>query len=206
MLLQIHPVNPEPRKIRMVVECLNDGGVIIYPTDTVYGLGCDIYKTSSVERICQIKGIQPEKSNFSIVCYDFSHLSDFTKQIDTPVFRVMRRALPGPFTFILQANGNVPKLFKGKKKTVGIRIPDNIICRQIVKEMSNPIVSTSIHDEDKIIDYTTDPEIIHEKYKKLVDIVINGGFGHNRPSTIVDCSDGSFSIKRQGLGKLDEYL
>ena len=206
MFLQIHPDNPELRKIRMVVECLIDGGVIIYPTDTVYGIGCDIYKTSSVERICQIKGIQPEKSNFSIVCYDFSHLSDFTKHIDTPVFRVMRRALPGPFTFILPANAKVPKLFKGKKKTVGVRIPDNNICRQIVKELDHPIMSTSIHDEDKIIDYTTDPEVINDKYKNLVDIVIDGGFGHNKPSTIVDCSDGSFTITRQGLGKLEEYM
>jgi len=206
MLLQIHPDNPEPRKIRMVVECLNDGGVIIYPTDTVYGLGCDIYKTASVERICQIKGIQLEKSNFSIVCYDFSHLSDFTKHIDTPIFRVMRRAMPGPFTFILPANGKVPKLFKGRKRTVGVRIPDNNICRQIVKELDHPIMSTSIHDEDKIRDYTTDPEIIYDKYENLVDIVIDGGFGHNKPSTIVDCSDGSFTITRQGLGKLEEYM
>jgi len=206
MLLQIHPDNPEPRKIRMVVECLNDGGVIIYPTDTVYGLGCDIYKTASVERICQIKGIQPEKSNFSIVCYNFSHLSDFTKHIDTPIFRVMRRAMPGPFTFILPANGKVPKLFKGRKRTVGVRIPDNNICRQIVKELDHPIMSTSIHDEDKIKDYTTDPEIIYDKYKNLVDIVIDGGFGHNKPSTIVDCSDGSLTITRQGLGKLEEYM
>lgn len=206
MLLQIHPDNPEPRKIRMVIECLNDGGVIIYPTDTVYGLGCDIYRTASVERICQIKGIQPGRSNFSIVCYDFSHLSDFTRQIDTPVFRVMRKAMPGPFTFILQANSNVPKLFKGKKKTVGIRIPNNNICRQIVKELGHPIVSTSIHDDDKIVDYTTDPEIIHEKYQKIVDIVVSGGFGHNKPSTIVDCTDGSFTVLRQGLGKIEDYI
>jgi tRNA threonylcarbamoyl adenosine modification protein (Sua5/YciO/YrdC/YwlC family) len=206
MLLRIHPQNPEERKIKMAAECLIDGGVVIYPTDTVYGLGCDIYQPASVERICRIKGIRPEKSNFSIVCHDFSHLSDFTKQIDTPVFRVMRKATPGPFTFILPANNKVPKLFKGKKKTVGIRIPNNNICRLIVKELGHPIVSTSIHDDDRIIDYTTDPGIIYEKYKNLVDIVIDGGFGNNKPSTIVDCSDGNFTITRQGLGILENYL
>jgi tRNA threonylcarbamoyl adenosine modification protein (Sua5/YciO/YrdC/YwlC family) len=206
MLLKIHPVNPEFRKIKMVTDCLSGGGVIIYPTDTVYGMGCDIYDSNAVERICRIKGIRPDKSNLSILCYDFSHLSDFAKPIDTPVYRVMRKAMPGPFTFILKANNNVPKLFKSKKKTVGIRIPDNKICADIVKELEHPIVSTSIHSEDTVIDYITDPELIYEKYEKLVDIVIDGGYGGNRPSTVVDCSDGEFNVLRQGLGDLNEYL
>jgi len=206
MLLHIHPVNPEPRKMKMVVDCLNDGGVIIYPTDTVYGLGCDIYNSNVVERICRIKGIEPEKSNLSILCYDLSHLSDFARPIDTPVYRVMRKALPGPFTFVLKANSQVPKIFKSRKKTVGIRIPDNIICRQIVKELGHPIVSTSIHDTDKIVDYITDPLVIYDKYEKLVDIVISGGFGKNKPSTVIDCSDDSITVIRQGAGRIDQFL
>lgn len=206
MLLNIHPVNPEFRKISMVIDCLRQGGVIIYPTDTVYGMGCDIYDSNAVDKICRIKGIKPEKSNLSILCYDFSHLSDFAKPIDTPVYRVMRKALPGPFTFILKANSNVPKIFKSKRKSVGIRIPDNRICREIVKELGHPIVSTSIHADDAVIDYITDPEIINEKYGELVDIVIDGGFGGNRPSTVVDCSDEGFTIIRQGLGNINEYL
>jgi tRNA threonylcarbamoyl adenosine modification protein (Sua5/YciO/YrdC/YwlC family) len=206
MLLHIHTENPESRKIKMVVDCLSDGGVIIYPTDTVYGLGCDIYNSSAVERIYRIKGIDSDKSNLSILCCDLSHLSDFAKPIDTPVYRVMRKALPGPFTFILKANSQVPKIFKSRKKTVGIRIPNNNISRQIVKELGHPIVSTSIHDEDRIVDYVTDPQLIYDKYQKLVDIVIDGGFGKNKPSTVVDCSDESFTIQRQGLGKIEEYL
>jgi len=206
MLLHIHPVNPEPRKMKMVNDCLLAGGVIIYPTDTVYGLGCDIYNSNSVEKICRIKGIDPGKSNLSILCFDLSHLSDFAKPIDTPVYRVMRKALPGPFTFVLKANSQVPKIFKSKKKTVGIRIPDNIICRQIVKELGHPIVSTSIHDTDKIVDYITDPLVIYDKYKKLVDIVIDGGFGKNKPSTVIDCSDDSITVLRQGAGKIEQFL
>jgi tRNA threonylcarbamoyl adenosine modification protein (Sua5/YciO/YrdC/YwlC family) len=206
MLLKIHPQNPHSRNLNRVVECLQKGCVIICPTDTIYGIGCDIYNHDAVERICQIKGIKPEDSNFSFICYDFSHLSDFTKQIDNNVFRVMRKALPGPFTFVLKANNNVPKLFKSKKKTVGIRIPDNSICRAIVKELGHPIVSTSIHGDDKIGDYIAEPEIINEKYGKLVDIVIDGGLGKNRHSTVVDCSEGSFNIIRQGLGDLNQYL
>ena len=206
MLLEIHPENPETRKIRMVTKALSEGGIIIYPTDTVYGMGCDIYENGTVEKIYRLKGLRSEKSNLSILCYDLSQLSDFAKPIDTPVYRVMRKALPGPFTFILKANSNVPRLFKSKKKTVGIRIPDNKICREIVKELGHPIVSTSIHAEDQVIDYITDPEIINEKYGERVDIVINGGFGGNRPSTVVDCSEGDFVVKRQGLGNLDDYL
>jgi tRNA threonylcarbamoyl adenosine modification protein (Sua5/YciO/YrdC/YwlC family) len=206
MLVKIHPENPNSRNLHRVVECLRGGGVIICPTDTVYGIGSDIYNHDAVERICSIKGIKPEESNFSFICYDFSHLSDFTKQIDNNVFKVMRKALPGPFTFVLKANNKVPKLFKSKKKTVGIRIPDNSICRAIVKELGNPIVSTSIHADDKILDYITDPEIIHEKYGKIVDIVIDGGIGNNKPSTVIDCSDGSFTVIRQGSGDIEQYL
>ncbi len=206
MLLPIHPLNPNPRNFRIVIDCLKSGGVVIYPTDTVYGMGCDIYNSRAVERICKIRGVKPEKSNFSFICYDLSHISEFAKNIDTPVYKVMRKAFPGPFTFILEANSNVPKLFKSSKKTVGIRIPNNKICLEMVKELGNPIMSTSIHDEDEIIEYTTDPELIHEKYKDIVDIVIDGGYGHNEPSTIVDCSNGEFEIIRQGLGNLEEYL
>ena len=192
MLLKIHPDNPELRKIMMAVDCLKKGGVIIYPTDTVYGLGCDIYNSNAVERICKIKGMNPKKANLSILCSDFSHLSDFTSPIETSIFRVMKKALPGPFTFILKANSNVPKIFKHKKNTVGIRIPESNIAREIVKELGSPIVTTTIHDTDEIIAYTTDPEIIYDRYKNIVDIVIDGGFGNNMPSTIVDCSEGDF--------------
>lgn len=206
MLLKIHPENPELRKIRIVTDCLRNGGVIIYPSDTVYAIGCDIYQPKAIERIYKIKNKNPKKANFSFICYDFSHLSDFVFSIDTPIFRVMRKALPGPFTFILNANSKVPKIFQSKKKTVGIRIPDYKICNELVKELGNPIMTTSIHDEDEIVDYTTDPHIIYEKYEKLVDIVIDGGFGGNMPSTVVDCSEGDFTVIRQGLGELDKYL
>ena len=203
MLLKIHPDNPSPNRIKTVVECLKKGGIIIYPTDTVYGLGCDIYNQKAVRRICKIKGIKPEKANFSFICCDLSHLSDFTKNVETPTYKLMKKALPGAFTFILNANNKVPKLFKSNKKTVGIRIPDNNIARQIVKELGNPILSTSIYDDDEIIEYTTDPELIHERYKDIVDIVINGGFGSNEASTILDCTNYEPKIIRQGKGVLE---
>jgi tRNA threonylcarbamoyl adenosine modification protein (Sua5/YciO/YrdC/YwlC family) len=206
MLLKIHPDNPELRKIRIVIDCLKNGGIIIYPSDTVYALGCDIYQHKAIERIYKIKNKDPRKANFSFICYDLSHLSDFVFSIDTPIYRVMRKALPGPFTFILKANSNVPKIFQSKKKTVGIRIPENNICRELVKELGNPVMTTSIHDEDEILDYTTDPAHIYEKYGRLVDIVIDGGYGGNKPSTVVDCSEGEFVIIREGIGNLDEYL
>ncbi|MBK8366863.1 MAG: threonylcarbamoyl-AMP synthase [Bacteroidetes bacterium] len=206
MLLRINPNKPNFEEIEQVVKCLRDGGVVIYPTDTVYGIGCDINKQRAVERVCKIKNINPEKANFSFICHDLSHLSDFTKPIDTRTYKVMKKALPGPFTFILEANNSVPKLFKSTKKTVGIRIPDNLICREIVKHLGNPIMSTSVHDEDEIIEYTTDPEMIHEKYKDIVDIVIAGGYGNVEASTVVDCSEGEFTILRQGLGQLEEFI
>lgn len=206
MLLRINPEKPNYDEIAKVVECLRNGGVVIYPTDTIYGIGCDINKQRAVERVCKIKGIDPEKANFSFICSDLSHLSDFTKPISTAVYKVMKKALPGSFTFILEANNNVPKLFRSKKKTVGIRIPKNNICLEIVKQLGNPILSTSVHDDDELIEYPTDPELIHDKYKDLVDIVIAGGYGNNQASTVVDCSEGEFDILRQGLGVLEDYL
>ena len=205
MLIYIPPDNPNSTNLRIVLECLRDGGVIIYPTDTVYGMGCDINRPEAVERICTIKKINPKKANFSFICFDLSHISDFTKHVDTPIYKLMKKTLPGPFTYILRANNKVPKLFKSKKKTVGIRVPDNDICREIVKELGNPLMSTSIHDKDNIIEYTTDPEIIYENHKNFVDIVVHGGFGKNEPSTVVDCSDGNITIIRQGVGNLDDY-
>lgn len=203
MLVRIHPDNPAPRLIQQVVDILKKGGVIIYPTDTVYGLGCDIMNAKAVERIARIKGLKVEKANFSFICSDLSHLSDFTRHIDNPTFKLMKKHLPGPFTFILPANNSIPKLFKNKKKTVGIRVPDHNIPLEIVKELGNPILTTSIHDSDKILDYTTDPELIHENYENLVDAVIDGGFGHNVPSTVIDCSADEHMILRQGLGEID---
>lgn len=206
MLLRINPDKPSYDEIAQVVTCLRDGGVVIYPTDTVYGIGCDINRQRAVERVCKIKGIDPAKANFSFICSDLSHLSDFTKPVNTTTYKVMKKALPGPFTFILEANNNVPKLFRSKKKTVGIRIPDNTICLEIVKQLGNPLMSTSVHDDDEIVEYTTDPELIHEKYKNLVDIVIAGGYGNNQASTVVDCTNGNFIILRQGLGMLEKFL
>jgi len=202
MLIKIHPENPGLRQIKTVVECLYDGGIIIYPTDTVYGLGCDIYKSKAVEKIAFIKGIKKEKANFSFICHNLSQLSDYTKPIGNEIYKLMKASLPGPFTFILNANNKVPKLFQSKKKSVGIRIPDNNIVSEIIKELGNPIMSTSIHDEDEIIEYTTDPELIHEKYKNTVDIVIDGGYGDNEASTIVDCTTDEIMILREGKGIL----
>jgi tRNA threonylcarbamoyl adenosine modification protein (Sua5/YciO/YrdC/YwlC family) len=206
MLIKIYPDNPNEKVIQQVVDVLKKGGIIIYPTDTVYGMGCDISNSKAIEKICKIRGIKPEKANFSFICYDLSHISDFTRQIDNETFRVIKKALPGPFTFIFNANKNVPKLLSSNKKTVGIRVPNNNIARAIVKTLGNPIISTSIHDDDEIIEYSTDPELIYEKYEDIVDLVIDGGYGDNEPSTIVDCSEGEFEIIRQGKGDLDQFL
>lgn len=206
MLIKIYPDNPNEKVIQQVVDVLKKGGIIIYPTDTVYGMGCDISNSKAIDKICKIRGIKPEKANFSFICYDLSHISDFTRQIDNETYRVIKKALPGPFTFIFNANKNVPKLLSSNKKTVGIRVPDNAISREIVKMLGNPIISTSIHDDDEIIEYSTDPELIHEKYEDVVDLVIDGGYGDNEPSTIVDCSEGTFEIIRQGKGDLDLFL
>jgi tRNA threonylcarbamoyl adenosine modification protein (Sua5/YciO/YrdC/YwlC family) len=206
MLIKIYPDNPNEKVIQQVVDILKKGGIIIYPTDTVYGMGCDISNSKAIDKICKIRGIKPEKANFSFICYDLSHISDFTRQINNETYRVIKKALPGPFTFIFNANKNVPKLLSSNKKTVGIRVPDNAIAREIVKMLGNPIISTSIHDDDEIIEYSTDPELIHEKYEDIVDLVIDGGYGDNEPSTIVDCSEGNFEILRQGKGDLDLFL
>nr|WP_319510482.1 L-threonylcarbamoyladenylate synthase [uncultured Draconibacterium sp.] len=203
MLLRLFNENPNPREVRKIVEILRNGGVIVYPTDTVYGLGCDITNQKAVEKVARYKGIQIEKSNFSFICSDFSHLSDYTKPISNSIFKLIRKNLPGPFTFILNANNNVPRYFKGKKKTVGIRIPDNNIIREIVSELGNPIMSTSVHDEDEILEYTTDPELIHEKYGEIADVVIDGGYGELVPSTIIDCTSDEPTIVRQGKGELE---
>jgi tRNA threonylcarbamoyl adenosine modification protein (Sua5/YciO/YrdC/YwlC family) len=202
MLLKIYPENPNHRQIRLVTECLMDGGIVIYPTDTVYGLGCDIFKSKAIEKIAQIKGINAAKANFSFICNDLSQLSDFCKPISNDVFKLMRNNLPGPFTFILSANNNVPKLIQSKKKTVGIRIPNNNIPLEIVQELGHPIMSTSVHDDDEILEYTTDPELIYEKYQNVVDIVIDGGYGDNEPSTVIDCTGDEIIIVREGKGIL----
>jgi tRNA threonylcarbamoyl adenosine modification protein (Sua5/YciO/YrdC/YwlC family) len=206
MLIKIYPENPNEKAIQQAADVLRKGGIIIYPTDTVYGLGCDITNQKAIERICKIRNIKPEKANFSFICYDLSHISDYIKPIDNATFRVLKKALPGPFTFIFNASHAVPKLLSSNKKTVGIRVPDNNIAREIVKALGNPILSTSIHDEDDIIEYSTDPELIHEKYEDLVDLVIDGGYGDNIPSTVIDCTTGEFDIIREGKGQLEEYL
>ena len=206
MLIKIYPNNPNEKQLAEVVACLRNGGIIIYPTDTVYGLGCDIYQAKAIEKLCKIRNINPEKANLSFICADLSHLSDFVKPIDNAVFRVLKHALPGPFTFILNANNKVPKLMHSNKKTVGIRVPDNDIARSIVKLLGNPIVSTSIHDDDEVVEYSTDPELIYEKYKDLVDMVIDGGYGELQASTVVDYTSDEPIIIRQGKGDLESYL
>ncbi|WP_276133443.1 L-threonylcarbamoyladenylate synthase [Polluticoccus soli] len=205
MLLHIHPDDPQPRNIKTVVDCLKGGGVIIYPTDTIYGLGCDIYNTAAIERICRIKGIEPKKAQFSFVCTDLAHLSDYAKSVSTPIFRLLKAALPGPYTFILEASKQVPKMLKTKKDTVGIRIPDHNITQAIVRELGNPIMSVSLPmDED--VEYYTDPELMHERFAKLVDIVIDGGSGNTISSTVIDCTSGEAQLVREGAGDWENLL
>jgi tRNA threonylcarbamoyl adenosine modification protein (Sua5/YciO/YrdC/YwlC family) len=200
--VRIYEENPNEREIEKVVAVLKKGGLIIYPTDTVYGIGCDITNTKAMEKVAKIKRVKLDKANFSFICYDLSNLSDYVKQIDTPTYKILKKALPGPYTFILPGNNNLPKAFKNKK-TIGIRIPENNIIRELVKALGNPIVSTSIHDEDDLIEYTTDPELIFEKWGNLVDMVIDGGFGGNIPSTIIDLSSDEITILREGKGDTD---
>ena len=202
MLVKLFNENPNLREILKIVDVLRKGGLIIYPTDTIYGLGCDITNAKAVEKVARIKNVKVEKNNFSFICSDLSHISDFTKPISNLVFKLMKKNLPGPFTFILEANNNVPKYFKGKK-TVGIRVPDNNIIREIVRELGNPILSTSVHDEDEILEYTTDPELIYEKYQDIAEVVIDGGYGEFIPSTIVDCTGDEIVIVREGKGILE---
>jgi len=203
MLIQIHPDNPDKRKIDQIITQLRKGSVIIYPTDTVYSMACDLLNRKAVERMAQIKGIKIENANFSLICNDLSGISDYTVQFSSGTYKLMNRALPGPYTFILNANNSVPKLFKSKKKTIGIRVPDNNIARILVESLGNPLISTSVHDDDEILEYITDPELIHERYENIVDLVIDGGYGKNEASTIIDCTSDEPEIIREGIGSID---
>ncbi len=198
MLLHLHPDNPQPRLVKQVAECLKDGGVIVYPTDTIYGLGCDILQQKAIERICKIKEIDPQKARLSFICRDLSHLSDYTKSIDTPLYRVLKQYLPGPYTFILPASKQVPRILQSKKSTIGLRIPDNKICHDILDALGNPLLSASLPGE--MVEEYTDPEVIYEKFQHLVDFVIDGGIGGMVPSTIIDCTSDNWEVTRQGLG------
>jgi tRNA threonylcarbamoyl adenosine modification protein (Sua5/YciO/YrdC/YwlC family) len=205
MLLRIHPDNPQPRLLQAVVNTLRDGGVIIYPTDTIYGLGCDIYNAAAIERICRIKNIQPKSAQFSFICSDLSHLSDYARSVDTPIFRLLKAALPGPYTFILQASKAVPKALKTKKDTVGIRVPKHRIAHELVKMLDHPIMSVSLPEDEDVSQYT-DPEIIHERFGHLVDIVIDGGPGGMVASTVIDCTSSTPALIREGAGEWVELL
>lgn len=201
MLLHLHPDNPQPRNIRTIVECLLDGGVIIYPTDTIYGLGCDIFQPKAIERICRIKQVDPAKAQLSFICYDLSDLSNYTKSISTPLYRLLKTHLPGPYTFILPASRQVPKLLKSRKDTIGLRIPDNTITRSLIRELGHPILSSTLPGE--IVEDYTDPELIHDRFEKLVDLVVDGGIGGIIPSTVVDCTGDEPVVLRKGLGEWD---
>ncbi|MBS1929052.1 MAG: threonylcarbamoyl-AMP synthase [Chitinophagaceae bacterium] len=202
MLIQIHPIDPQPRLVKQVAECLQDGGIIIYPTDTIYGLGCDIFQHKAVERIARIKNINPAKAQFSFICRDLSHLSDYTKPVNTPLYRILKQYLPGPFTFILPASRQVPKILQSKKSTIGLRIPNNKICLDIIQALDHPILSTTLPGET--VEEYTDPEVIYEKFNAQVDIVIDGGPGGIHPSTVIDCTKDEYEVIRQGLGEWNE--
>lgn len=204
-LLKIHPVNPEQRKIGHVVEVLLKGGIIVYPTDTIYGLGCNLMNKKAIERLCHLLNIKPQKLDLSFICHDLSQISEYARRIDTPVFKILKKALPGPFTFILESSSKVPKILEGNKKTVGIRIPDHPVPRMIVEGLGNPLITASIKNEDAIREYTTDPQEMYEDLKHVVDIVIDSGAGGNIPSTVVDCTNPVIEIIRQGLGDLEQY-
>lgn len=202
MLIKLFEDNPNTRDILKVVEVLRDGGVVIYPTDTIYAIGCDINNVKAVQRVCQLKGVKPEKANFSMICRDLSNIATYAK-VNNEVFKVMKRNLPGPFTFVLPATNKLPNVMMNKRKTIGIRIPDNFIVMSVIEELGAPLLTTSVKAEDEIVEYMTDPELIHEKYGKLVDLVIDGGYGKNVASTVVDCTDSEMSIIRQGIGELE---
>lgn len=204
--IRLYEENPDPKRIRHIAELLRDGAVVIYPTDTVYGIGCDITNQRAVERIAKIKGINPKKHNFSFICADLSDIAQYTRVIGKPVFKMMKKAFPGPFTFILEASSQVPKIMQINKKTVGIRVPNHNVPRMLVKELGQPILTTSIHDEDEVVEYSTDPELIFEKYQNLVDVVIDGGYGQNVGSTILDCTGEEVEVVREGLGKLEDIV
>ena len=203
MLVKIYPKNPSPERIREVVYLLEHDGVVIFPTDTIYAIGCSIFSPKAIERVARIKGIQPKTANFSFLCHDLSQLSDYTRPISNDVYRLMKRSLPGPYTFILNASSNLPKILGLKKKTVGIRIPENEILSEITRELGHPLMSTSVHDDDEILEYTTDPELIHERYETMVDLVIDGGYGDNEPSTIIDCTGEEILMVREGKGEIE---
>ncbi len=204
--IKLYEENPERKKVEEIVEQLRDGAVIIYPTDTIYGIGCDLYNRKAIDRVCKIKGMKPKNFNLSFICSDMSQIADYVKRMDTPVFKMLKKALPGPFTFILESSSKVPKILDVNKKTIGIRIPDNNITKMLVDLLGNPIVTTSIKDDDEILEYTTDPEVIYEEYKHLVDVVIDGGAGGNVPSTIVDCTVDPYEVIREGLGNIHDYV
>lgn len=203
-LIKLYEENPNPAQVQKVVDVLRKGGLVIYPTDTVYGLGCDITNSKALQRIARIKGVKLEKANWSFICADLSNLSDYVRQIDSATFKILKRTLPGPYTFILPGNNNLPKDFK-KKKTVGIRVPDNAIARALVSGLGHPIVSTSIRDDDDVLEYTTDPELIFEKWQNLVDVVVDGGYGDNVASTVIDLSTDEPEVIREGKGSLEIY-
>jgi len=205
MLIDLHQKNPDPKKIKQIVECLKDGGVIIYPTDTVYAFGCDIYHKKAMKKLCQIKGVNIKKHNLSFVCYDLSHIADFTKNLHRSTYKLMKKCLPGPYTFILNSNSKIPKIFKNKKQEIGIRIPNNNIPRKIVKVLGNPIATTSVKDEDTIKEYQTDPEIINQFLAKKVDMIISDGYGQRTPSTIIKCTNITPQIIRKGKGDISLF-
>ena len=202
--LKIHPLNPEPRKIAHVVKMLTEGAIVVYPTDTIYGVGCDLMNRKAVQRLCNILDIKPQKLDLSFICNDLSHISEYVRRIDTPVFKLLKRSLPGPYTFILESSARVPKILDVNKKTVGIRIPNHEIPRAIVRQLGNPLITSSIKNDDVILEYTTDPEEIYEDFKSKVDIVIDGGMGGNIPSSVIDCSGDEIVVVRRGLGDVSQ--
>lgn len=204
-LIKIHPLNPEQRKITQVVETLKSGGIIVYPTDTIYGIGCDLMNRKAIEKLCHILHIKPQKLDLSFICHDLSHISEYVRRLDTPVFKLLKKSLPGPFTFILESSSKVPKILDVNKKTVGIRIPDHAVPRNIVEVLGNPLITSSIKDDDLIKEYTTDPEEMYEDFKHVVDLVIDGGVGGNVPSTVIDCTGNRIQIIRQGLGEFSQF-
>jgi len=206
MLIKIYPENPNPRHIQQVVECIRDGGVIVYPTDSMYAFGCDLFQIRAVERVAQLKGLQLEKTNFSIVCTDLSNISDYTRPFSNQIYKTMKKALPGPFTFILNASSQVPRIFQSKKKTIGIRVPENPIPRLIVQELGNPIISTSVFSLSDDVEYLTDPELLYEEFMERVDLVIDSGIGDLQVSTVVDCTGDEMIVVRQGKGDFEPYL
>ena len=205
-LIKLYPENPEEKKIRHIVDVLRNGGLVIYPTDTVYGIGCDIFNSRALDRLKMLKGIKGKDLNLSFICYDLSQLSEYARHVETPVFKLMKKCFPGPYTFILESSSKVPKILNAKKKTVGIRVPDNNIPRDLVKILGNPIITTSIHDEDEIVEYSTDPSLIYEEFEGLVDVIIDGGPGGNQPSTVIDCTGAAPVVIRQGMGDIAQYL